>query len=189
MKRREVALRVGVVGGMKYEDESKNFTDEQLDALVEDVRRKKKSPMRPLEVALRVGADWQALMPGPRAGVPGETLVLKLPIRVVSEANAHAHWRSRQTRAKQQRYEVGWAWVAARLPRGTGIPARVRLVRYGHKELDGDNLSGSFKHVRDEVANLLGFDDHEKAVVWTYEQELAKGYGIRIEVTLKGEGR
>lgn len=114
------------------------------------------------------------------------TAAFTLPLRVVSEANAHEHWRVRQKRAKAQRHAVAWAWVAAGLPEGRK-PVTVRLVRLAPRTLDSDNLAGAFKAVRDEVAYLCGFDDRDPSVRWEYVQERAKEYGVRCEITWSEE--
>ena len=64
------------------------------------------------------------------------------------------------------------------------LPLVVTIVRIGPKALDGDNLQGSAKAVRDEVAKYLGVDDAdtETRVTWAYRQERGK-YGVRIEFT------
>jgi hypothetical protein len=106
-----------------------------------------------------------------------------LPIRVVSEANMHQHWRRRQLRAKSQR-AITCVYVG-RLLRGAGKPKRVVLTRYSARELDSDNLAGAFKHVRDEIAALCGFNDREKSVEWVYQQFKADpriGAGCRVKV-------
>ena len=108
-----------------------------------------------------------------------------LPLRVVSEANAHEHWRVRQKRAKAQRALVALVWAAQVLPRNRK-PETVILTRRAPRTLDSDNLAVSFKHVRDEVAALCGFDDRAPDVRWVYAQEKAKTYGVRVEVVWQG---
>ncbi len=113
-------------------------------------------------------------------------LVVELPIRIVSESNAHEHWRPRQRRAKAQRTTVH-TLLRQRLF-GMSLPVRVELVRIAPRELDTDNLQGAFKHVRDGVADALGVNDRDKRVAWTYEQRKGrpKQYGISIAVIALG---
>jgi hypothetical protein len=150
--------------------------------------------------------DWQILVDAktpPRAPRPGETAVLELGIAVASELNQRGDWRRDHfDRTNPQRYQLQWAWVRAGLPRAefTVVPSRtgktlvkrfttsypptlVHLVRLAARELDDDNLPGAFKHVRDEIAELLGFNDRRK--VWRYAEEPAppRTHAIRIEVT------
>lgn len=109
---------------------------------------------------------------------------MTLPIRTVSEANSHEHWRMRQKRAKSQRNECHLKAKArmARFP--PQPPLQVHLTRIGVRKLDSDNLQGALKHVRDGIADALGIDDgRDDLVTWTYSQELGKEYAVRIEVT------
>lgn len=112
-----------------------------------------------------------------------------VPIRTVSEANSHEHWRYRQKRAKAQHEAVLLTWLCNRKAQvalfrwGKMIgPTHVHLTRLASRKLDSDNLAGSQKHVRDAVAKFLGVDDgREDLVSWSYGQERAKGYSVRIE--------
>lgn len=99
----------------------------------------------------------------------------RVPVRLVSEANAHTHWRERQRRAKAQRQ-------AARDALGPDVkgpppPYVIHITRIGPRELDSDNLAGSAKHVRDGVADWLGIDDGDKRLTWTYGQR-SDGRGV-----------
>lgn len=111
-----------------------------------------------------------------------------IPIRTVSEANAHEHWRVRQRRAKQQREtaRIVLANVVSSAPtRYAGLPLIVTLTRIAPRALDSDNLSGSQKHIRDGVADWLGIDDRDPRIEWRYAQERGapKTYAVRIEVS------
>lgn len=104
-------------------------------------------------------------------------------MRLVSEANAHTHWRIRSARAKSQRNTV------ALVLRGTVVrqmmqvaPLVVIITRIApSRGLDDDNLVGSAKHVRDQVAHELGIDDRDKRVVWVVGQERGD-WGVRIRI-------
>lgn len=122
------------------------------------------------------------------------TVTITLPIRTVSEANAHEFWRVRQKRAKQQR------GITALMCRGLlrnlradefdALPALdVRMIRIASRELDSDNLPSSMKHCRDGVADAFGIDDRDPRVTWHYAQERGapKEYAVRIEVRQRGE--
>jgi hypothetical protein len=118
-------------------------------------------------------------------------IAVTIPLRTVSEANSHEHWRKRQKRAKGQRDAAGLVvrselyrqglrdWWAA-----LGRAAVVTLTRIAPRSLDSDNLSGSQKHVRDGVADAMFIDDRDPRVTWAYAQERgAKGqYAVRIEI-------
>lgn len=110
----------------------------------------------------------------------------ELPIKTVSEANEREHWRSRHGRRQKQRTVV--RRDAASL-KGAFEPEQdleVKLTRIAPRRLDkGDNLAGSLKAIRDEVAALLGRDDGPDAgIEWRYAQERGppKTYAVRIEV-------
>lgn len=117
--------------------------------------------------------------------VPKPIATITVPVRTVSEANSHQHWRMRQKRAKEQR---GTTLLALRTARGMPWAPwehrwRVHLVRLSARKLDTDNLQGALKHVRDGVADWLGVDDgDEKLVTWTYDQEPGhKVMAVRVE--------
>lgn len=105
-----------------------------------------------------------------------------LPIRLVSEANAHAHWRLRQRRAKVQRTATALALRGA--VRAIVLPVVVTITRIAPRALDDDNLSGAAKHVRDGIADALGIDDRDPCVTWKIEQARGgKGeYAVRIQI-------
>lgn len=115
------------------------------------------------------------------------SITVTLPLRTVSEANAHEHWRNRQRRAKGQRSATR-IFVGAHL-RAAGVHGSVvravTLVRIAPRRLDSDNAVGALKHVRDGVADALGVKDNDPRIEWLYgEQERGKPrqYGVRITV-------
>lgn len=59
----------------------------------------------------------------------------------------------------------------------------VSLVRYGSRELDSDNLAGSFKQVRDLIAEWIGIDDGDKRISWHYGQVVTTGHpGVMVKI-------
>ena len=108
---------------------------------------------------------------------------ITIPIKTVSEANAHTHWRIRAKRAKEQR---GLAALLCRAEIGTppAVPLTITITRLAPGTLDSDNLAGSQKHVRDGIADWLGVDDRSPLIDWRYAQEkAARGvYFVRIEI-------
>lgn len=113
---------------------------------------------------------------------------VSLPIKLVSEANAHEFWRVRQRRAKTQRFIAAAALrVQCAGLLGEAGAAVVTITRIAPRSLDDDNLAGSAKHVRDGVADALGINDRDPRVQWRVAQErgLPKDYAviIRIEAT------
>lgn len=105
-------------------------------------------------------------------------------IRTVSAANAREHWAVKAKRNKTERTAIR-AYFGSCPPslRLTDADLTVSLTRFGKRLLDDDNLAGSFKAIRDEVAACLERDDGPKAGIrWVYSQETAKEYWIEIEV-------
>lgn len=101
-----------------------------------------------------------------------------LPIRIESEANRRDHWAARHRRFKgQQRTTLLLLSQAPKPP----LPCTATLTRIGRRLLDGDNLAGGFKAVRDAIAHWLGIDDADPRVTWTYAQRAGKTYGIEVE--------
>ena len=110
-----------------------------------------------------------------------------VPVKTVSEANSHAHWRARSTRAKSHRHAayvamhdaLGASREAMRLTRTIEIV----LTRVAPSSgLDSDNLPTSLKHVRDGLADWLGIDDRDPRVTWRYRQERGP-YCVRVEMS------
>lgn len=101
---------------------------------------------------------------------------------LVSEANAHEHYRERSNRAALQRAAVG---ATLRVMAGAPpvAPCRVVITRIAARALDTDNLTGSAKHVRDAVAAWLGVDDRDPRVEWLVAQEKGDAPAVRVEVT------
>lgn len=116
-------------------------------------------------------------------------IALELPLRTVSESNAHVHWRIRQKRAKAHREGTYVALCCLRAAPGLLLSQHGRLVvtltRLAPRALDDDNLQGALKHVRDGVADALGIDDRDARIAWRYGQ--AKGprpghYAVRVVI-------
>lgn len=107
-------------------------------------------------------------------------------LRLVSEANAHEHWRNRARRAKAQRNLVTLV-LRGTVARDMMLvaPLTVTITRIApSRGLDSDNLVGSAKHVRDAVAAILGVDDRDERVSWHVEQ--ASGpYGVLVAIESK----
>lgn len=111
-------------------------------------------------------------------------IVVTLPIRLVSEANAHEHWRTRQKRAKAQREAAYVATKSAIARAVVRLPATVTITRIAPSMLDSDNAVGSAKHIRDGIADALGINDRDPAVTWVVRQERGapRQYAVRVEV-------
>lgn len=113
---------------------------------------------------------------------PGGGVRVVIPgLQLVSEANAHEHYRERSNRAATHHAVVG---STLRVLGGAppAPPCRVVITRVSARGLDTDNLQGSAKHVRDAVAKWLGVDDRDPRVDWPVVQEKGPA-AVVIEVT------
>lgn len=122
-----------------------------------------------------------------------------IPIRTVSEANRHEHWRARQKRAKLQRAAAALATIGYfspyRPPDPEQAPLTVTITRVSPRALDDDNLRGALKHVRDGLADALfrthdsgnakrrWANDNRPCLTWQYAQ--AKGRTHCVKITLE----
>jgi hypothetical protein len=102
-------------------------------------------------------------------------LIVHLPLRVISLANARLHWAARNKTLKAHKKAM---LAVPPFP----LPCVVTLIRLGPKALDDDNLVACFKGCRDGIAGRLGVDDADPRVRWQYDQERSKAYGVRIEL-------
>lgn len=104
-----------------------------------------------------------------------------LPIRTVSLANQREHWATRAKRAKSERHTTCLC-----MPHGVAHmhpPLTVTLTRIAPRTLDTDNLAGSFKSVRDAIADRLGIDDGDPRISWHYAQEKhGKTYSVKVGI-------
>jgi hypothetical protein len=126
--------------------------------------------------------------------VPREELEALAPVRwssrfefsyrTRSAANAREDWRAKSRRTKEERNALFFAWVAASKPRPPGRPVSVTFTRLAPRKLDDDNLASAFKAMRDELARALGLrgDGPNDGATWTYKQERAPDYRVRVEI-------
>lgn len=112
-------------------------------------------------------------------------VTLALPLRLGSGLNAREHWRARARRVRAERDAVALYLAREKRP---ALPVRVELVRVAPSNgLDSDNLQGSLKACRDQVADWLGTDDRDPRIAWVYAQERG-AWGVRITISTV-EGR
>jgi Holliday junction resolvase RusA-like endonuclease len=107
-----------------------------------------------------------------------------VPVKTVSESNAREHFFRKAKRAKEHRTAA--ALVCAAELQKPALPCVVKLVRISPRPLDLDNLQRSQKSVRDGIADWLGIDDRNVALVhYVYDQEKGppRHYGVRVEIT------
>lgn len=99
--------------------------------------------------------------------------------------NDRAHWGTRSKKVKKERSVIAMAWLvfAGRGPRlEPPVKARLTRIKPAGKMMDDDNLKGSLKAVRDQVAEQIGVDDRDKTkIVFDYDEQYGP-WGVRIEV-------
>lgn len=128
--------------------------------------------------------EYQAIMAAraEKARVKEPPRLFVIPLKVISEANYHEHWRARHQRKKAQQLAVKIAFHQALQGKKIKRPRRVIMRRIGMRKLDSDNLAGAFKHCQDEIARLLRIDDGDDAITWHYEQRALHKRQFWIEV-------
>jgi hypothetical protein len=114
-------------------------------------------------------------------------MVVTVPVRIESSLNLREHWRTRANRNTSHRAAAFFALKAAVKKFDPAIlPCVVTLTRIAPRELDGDNLQGGLKSVRDGVADWFMTDDRDPRIRWEYAQRKGgvKEYAaeVRIEV-------
>jgi hypothetical protein len=114
-------------------------------------------------------------------------LTVVLPLRAISVLNVREHWSRRARRASEQRAVTRMA-LASQRAWPLHLPVEVTITRIAPRALDGDNLQGSLKAIRDGIADALGLDDRHAAIRWSYEQRrgAARQYAVElciVEVT------
>lgn len=112
-------------------------------------------------------------------------IVVELPIRTVSENNDREHWAVRHRRRKKQRLAAtnGVSPVLGSVP-GQG-EIKVRLTRISPRQLDGDNLQGALKAVRDGISDAFCIDDGPRTrLKWFYGQEHGKNVAVKVEIKI-----
>ena len=94
---------------------------------------------------------------------------ITIPIRTAPGQNVREHHHVRAKRVRSERNAV--AWMLKRVERPP-LPCSVRLTRIAPSNgMDDDNLAGSVKSVRDQIAEWLGVDDkHRDQVRYVYAQ-------------------
>lgn len=109
------------------------------------------------------------------------TVTLRVPLHTTSP-NRREHWAARARRVRRERKAVAVAFES-RAP--VSLPAAVTLTRFAPRALDGDNLQGALKGVRDAVAFWLGCDDADPRVSWLYDQARCAGEHSGVGITVR----
>ena len=109
-------------------------------------------------------------------------ITVSIPLRTAPGQNAREHHMVRARRVKAERHAVAWAMNGKPVPPAS-MPVVVVLTRTAPgNSLDGDNLQGALKAVRDQVADWLRRDDADPSIVWQYAQRRAP-WSVQIVVT------
>jgi len=123
-----------------------------------------------------------------------EPIVVKLPLRLVTESNAKEHWRTKHKRGKAQR-SVTWIRMTAALVGAIGspavhslLPARITLTRIAPRKLDVDNAWSSVKHVIDGVADAFNLPDNDERFEWAVAQRKGEPNEYAVEIRIEAIG-
>ena len=114
-----------------------------------------------------------------------------IPLRLAGGLNAREHWGARSARVAKERRDTRFSSMAS-LGRDwfmrVQFPVEVTITRVGPRFLDLDNLYGSCKGVRDEVADMLGITDGPEDSRATWRCQQRKGtYGVEVEIRALGQ--
>lgn len=108
-----------------------------------------------------------------------------IPLRTAPGQNAREHHMVRAKRVKAERHAIAWAINSKPSP-PDGMPVTVLLTRLAPgMGLDGDNLQGAMKAIRDQVAVWLRRDDNDPSINWQYAQR-RDPWGVEVLVTKGG---
>jgi hypothetical protein len=125
-------------------------------------------------------------MLGGKNEVTQKHLVLRLPIRTVSEANNFEHWTKKHKRHKAQKQAVALALNPHKSE--IKLPCHIKITRVAPRKLDRwDNLPMSVKYILDTCCAIVTGDfrpgraDDDERITVSYEQETNSDYSIVIE--------
>jgi hypothetical protein len=115
------------------------------------------------------------------------SITLEFPIELMTENDIRPLHRMQQAKlTKGYRTAVWGYWNARYGQKSVELPVVVTLTRIG-RELDDDNLRGSLKGIRDQVADQLGVrSDRDPRITWRYAQQPGPS-GVRIHITRRSE--
>lgn len=110
--------------------------------------------------------------PLPSRTVESMLIEITIPIVVTTVANAKGFWWGRNKTARaQQAIVLQYVEPLAPLLRRC-LPIDVTMTRVSSRGrlMDDDNLTGAFKHVRDQIARCIGIDDADPRIKFTTQQ-------------------
>lgn len=96
-------------------------------------------------------------------------MIIKFPIKTVSEANRREHWAAKNKRLVKQKADFRLLWRSHRIR--ALLPVEIVFTRFSCRVLDDDNLRSAFKAIRDVVAQEIGIDDGSELLNFVYRQE------------------
>lgn len=112
--------------------------------------------------------------------------MIAIPLRTSRGLNAREHHMARARRVRKEREAVAWMLRTATMP---ALPCSVLLTRIAPSNgVDSDNLQGSLKAVRDQVAEWLGVDDKDTAAVYYLYSQRRGAWGVEISFAPKAAG-
>ena len=100
---------------------------------------------------------------------------IKIPIRLVSEANTKENHYKSNKRHQEQKFLVKTFMNMA--CDSFDLPCHVTLIRCAPRTFDSDNLQTAFKYIRDAVSEhvtgctIAGRADNDSRITWEYCQE------------------
>lgn len=119
-----------------------------------------------------------------------DPIIIKIPIRLISEANNTDFWRVKWKRKKNNELLLKSYFNHAKVK--AEPPCDVTLCRIAPRELDEeDNLRTAFKPIKDWIADRIipglapGRADGDKRIKWHYTQEKGKILEYAIKITIQ----
>lgn len=114
-----------------------------------------------------------------------------IALRVGTGLNAREHHHVRAERVKAERMATAAAFRAHvplhRQADAWTRPLLVTLTRVGPRKVDDDGATGGLKAVRDEIAELLGLDDGDRARIrFKYGDPEIGPFAVRVEIASLG---
>lgn len=112
---------------------------------------------------------------------------IRIPIRVLSEANIKDHWSRKYKRQKEIARVMKYYLNRSRRPR---LPCKITLTRVSPRFLDVDNLWGSLKAPIDVVCDWLipglkpGQADSDKRIEIVCSQKKCNAGDYALEVSI-----
>lgn len=109
-------------------------------------------------------------------------MIVEIPIKTGNGLNDREHYMARHRRVAKEREQTRMI-VRSALP-SRGLPCKVTITRLSNGVLDGDNLQGATKAIRDGIADALDIADNDPRIHFFYAQEKCKRgqWGVRIQI-------